>query len=89
MQEFLKYVYSNVKYPNRRACIEGRVFVTFVVEENGNITDIRSIKPLGYGLDKEVIRVIKAYPQVWEPARRNGKPARQRFQIPIRFCLTR
>lgn len=91
IQEFLKYVYSNVKYPKaaRRAGIEGRVFVTFVVEKDGSLTDVRSMKPLGYGLDEEVIEAINNYPEKWAPAKQRGRPARQRFQVPIKFKLQR
>lgn len=91
IQEFLKYVYSNVRYPKaaRRAGIEGRVFVTFVVEKDGSLTDVRSMKPLGYGLDEEVIQAIKNYPEKWAPAKQRGRPARQRFQVPIKFKLQR
>lgn len=91
ISEFLKYVYSNVKYPKaaRRAGIEGRVFITFVVEKDGSLTDIKSMKPLGYGLDEEVINAIKNYPKKWSPAKQRGRPARQRFQVPIKFKLQR
>ncbi|MGF1533417.1 MAG: energy transducer TonB [Bernardetiaceae bacterium] len=91
ISEFLKYVYQNVEYPKdaRRAGIEGRVFITFVVEKDGSLTDMKSMKPLGYGLDEEVIRVIGTYPHKWSPAKQRGRPARQRFQVPIKFKLQR
>ncbi len=91
IQEFLKYVYSNVEYPKaaKRAGIEGRVSMSFVVEKDGTLSDIKSVKPLGYGLDETVIEAIKNYPEKWAPAKQRGRPARQRFMVPIVFKLKR
>ncbi|NTW23917.1 MAG: energy transducer TonB, partial [Lentimicrobium sp.] len=61
-------------------------FVTFVVEKNGNVTDVRILRGIGGGCDEEAVRVIKAMPK-WNPGKQRGKPVRVQFNMPIKFTL--
>ncbi|MCF8379180.1 MAG: energy transducer TonB [Bacteroidales bacterium] len=84
----MKYLYDNIEYPQmaRESGIQGRVFVTFVVERDGHITDVRVLRGIGGGCDEEAIRVIKNMPN-WVPGKQRGKPVRVQFNMPILFKL--
>ncbi|MBL7856969.1 MAG: energy transducer TonB [Cyclobacteriaceae bacterium] len=88
MQAFYKYVNEGIKYPAqaRRQGVEGRVFVEFVVDREGNLTDVHSVKGIGAGCDEEAIRIIQSSPK-WIPAKQRGKAVRQRMVLPITFKL--
>jgi protein TonB len=60
----------------------GKVIVSFVIDTDGSLVDIKVIKDLGYGTGKEAIRVLKLCPK-WTPAVHNGKPVRSEFTLPI------
>lgn len=85
-----KFIIETVKYPDTATEneIEGLVKVKFVVDEQGEIRDVKaSNKPyFGYGLEEEAVRVVKMLPR-WKPGKNNGKPVKVYFQIPIRFAL--
>lgn len=85
---FNKYLSRNIKYPPlaRENNITGRVIVSFVVEKNGQLTDIKVLRGLGYGTDEEAIRVLKNTPK-WSPGEQNGRPVRVQYTIPIFFQL--
>lgn len=87
---FYTYVVDNLKYPAqaRRMDIEGKVFVEFVVEKDGSITDVKAIKGIGAGCDEEAIRVVSNSPK-WKAAKQRGKAVRQRMVLPITFKMTR
>jgi protein TonB len=70
----------------REAGIQGTVFVTFVVERDGNITDVRVLRGVGGGLDEEAVRVVRNMPR-WTPGRQRGQAVRVQFNLPIRFVL--
>ena len=84
----IKYLSKNLKYPEeaRREGIEGKVFVTFVVEKDGSITGAKILRGIGGGCDEETIRVIENMPD-WEPGKQKGKAVRVRFNMPIVFKL--
>lgn len=84
----IKYLAKNLKYPEeaRKEGIEGKVFVTFVVEKDGSITGAKILKGIGGGCDEETIRVIENMPN-WEPGKQRGKTVRVRFNMPIIFKL--
>ncbi len=86
---FYKYVGKNMDYPNqaRRAGIEGRVFVQFVVNTDGSILDVRTLKGIGGGCDEEAERVIRNAPS-WTPGTLNGKPVKVRMILPLTFKLS-
>ncbi len=62
--------------------IKGRVYATFIITEKGNVTDIKVLRDLGYGTDKETIRVLKKLPK-WKPAKIKGKPVKCQYTLPI------
>lgn len=84
----MQYLQSNLRYPTmaREAGIQGTVFVTFVVERDGSITDVRVLRGVGGGLDEEAIRVVRNMP-AWTPGRQRGQAVRVQFNLPIRFVL--
>ena len=66
--------------------IQGMVYVTFVVERDGSITDVRVLRGIGGGCDEEAIRVVSAMPK-WTPGKQRGKPVRVQYNLPVRFTL--
>jgi periplasmic protein TonB len=84
----MKFLQDNIKYPQlaRESGIQGTVFVTFVVEVDGSVTDVRVLRGIGGGCDEEAVRVIKQMPS-WVPGRQRGQPVRVQFNMPIRFTL--
>lgn len=85
---FYKYIGDNLKYPAqaRRMGIEGKVFVQFVVDKDGSLTEVTAVKGIGAGCDEEAVRVIKGAPK-WSPPKQRGKPVKQRIIVPIVFQL--
>lgn len=83
-----RYLSESIEYPQmaRESGIQGRVFVTFVVERDGNITDVKILRGIGGGCDEEALRVIKNMPK-WSPGKQRGKPVRVQFNMPIMFKL--
>jgi protein TonB len=83
-----KFLGKNMKYPAqaRRMGVEGSVYVSFVIDRDGNISDPQIIKGISAECDKEAIRVVKLMPP-WKPGKQNGKPVRCRFVLPIKFKL--
>ena len=88
MDNFYEYVQSNLKYPTeaKQLGIEGKVFVQFVVDSEGNLVDVQSVKGIGGGCNEEAIRVIKeSLP--WNPGSQRGQKVNVRMIIPITFKL--
>lgn len=86
--EFYKFLGANVKYPKEAVDnnIQGNVFVSFVVEKDGSITDVKIDRKLGYGTDEEAVRVLKLSKR-WNPGQFDGKVVRTKYSIPIKFAL--
>jgi len=84
----IRFLNENIEYPTmaRESGIQGRVYVTFVVERNGIVTDVKILRGIGGGCDEEAIRVVKAMPK-WIPGKQRGKPVRVQFTLPIKFTL--
>lgn len=84
----MKFLQDNIKYPQlaRESGIQGTVYVTFVVETNGRVTDVRVLRGIGGGCDEEAVRVIQMMPN-WNAGKQRGKPVRVQFNMPIRFTL--
>jgi protein TonB len=78
---------KKIKYPDmaRKAGIDGRVIIQFIVTENGTVEDPRVIRGIGGGCDKEALRVVKQ--AQFEPGRQRGKPVRVQYSLPIIFQL--
>ena len=90
MPEFYQFIGNNIKYPSeaRKAGVEGKVFVQFVVNKYGELTDIKTLKGIGKGCDEEAMRVVEESP-AWNPGITNGKPVNVRMVMPITFKLDR
>ena len=84
----LEYVFKNIKYPQiaRETGIQGRVFVGFVVEPDGSVSNVKILRGIGGGCDEEAMRVIKSLPK-WKPGKQRGKAVRVSYQIPVVFKL--
>ncbi|MGE5400631.1 MAG: energy transducer TonB [Ignavibacteriales bacterium] len=84
----LMFIRENVVYPEiaKRAQVEGKVMVEFVVEKDGNISNVRVVKGIGAGCDEEAVRVCKLLGR-FRPGKQNGKPVRVRMTIPFQFKL--
>jgi len=87
-QEMYRFIGKNIEYPRmaKESGISGRVFVTFVVEKDGRVTDVAILRGIGGGCDEEAIRVIKSMPK-WNAGMQRGKPVRVQFRMPIKFTL--
>lgn len=88
LEAMAKFLQKNMKYPAiaRRMGTEGSVFVSFVIDREGVISDIQVIKGISTECDKEAMRVIKLMPP-WKPGKQNGKAVRCRFVLPVKFKL--
>lgn len=88
MPAFYKYLSKTLKYPSqaRRMNVEGTVYVQFVIEKDGSLTDIKIVKGVGAGCDEEAERVIKEAKK-WKAGKQRGLPVRQRMVMPIIFKL--
>lgn len=88
VEALMDYVGRNVKYPEEAKDkeIQGRVFVSFVIEKDGSVNEVKVLRGIGGGCDEEAVRVIKAMPK-WTPGKQKGKPVRVNYQIPINFKL--
>jgi protein TonB len=88
MTAFLQYISKNVKYTRkaRDLGIEGKVFVQFVVDKEGNLTEIEIVRGVGAGLDEEALRAMQNAP-AWNPGRQGGRRVKVRMIIPISFQL--
>ena len=86
IEKMFEFIADNLRWPYDDACIQGRVVVSFIVEKNGSLTDVKVIKSVDPAFDKEAIRVVKSMPK-WEPGMWRGKPARVHYCIPIIFRL--
>lgn len=84
----IRFLQENIKYPQmaRESGIQGTVYVTFVVEPDGSVSNVRVLRGIGGGCDEEAIRVINAMPK-WNPGKQRGKPVRVQFNMPIKFTL--
>lgn len=87
-EAMMKYVSENIKYPQaaKDKNIAGRVFVSFVVEKDGSVNEVKVLRGIGGGCDEEAVRVIKGMPK-WKPGIQEGKPVRVSYMMPINFKL--
>jgi TonB family protein len=85
-RSFNKYLEKNVNYPKAALenKIEGKVTVQFTVETNGELTDFRILKALGYGCDEELIRLIKEGPE-WIPSKKDDRPVKENVKVRMKF----
>ena len=90
INQFYKYIGNAIRYPKDAVIsnVTGKVVLSFVIQKDGNITDILVIKSVHPSVDAEAIRVIKASPK-WIPALERGLPVKIKYTIPIKFSLGR
>ncbi|RAJ25515.1 M56 family metallopeptidase [Pedobacter cryoconitis] len=88
MANFDKFISKSVKYPEQalKNKVEGKVFLSYIVEADGRLTDIKVVRALGSGMDEEAIRVLKLSPK-WTPGYNGREPVRVKFNLPISFTL--
>ncbi|MFT6940337.1 MAG: protein TonB [Cyclobacteriaceae bacterium] len=89
MPAFYKFVGDNMTYPAqaRRMGIEGRVFVQFVVDRDGSVTEVKAVKGIGAGCDQEAERVLRMSPK-FKPGKQRGRSVKVRMVLPIIFKLS-
>ncbi|MFT4738548.1 MAG: protein TonB [Cyclobacteriaceae bacterium] len=89
MPAFYKFVGGNMTYPAqaRRMGIEGRVFVQFVVDRDGSVTEVKAVKGIGAGCDQEAERVLRMSPK-FKPGKQRGRSVKVRMVLPIIFKLS-
>ncbi|WP_454803537.1 TonB family protein [Mucilaginibacter phyllosphaerae] len=87
-QAFNKYLAKNIKYPAdaKKNKVEGRSVISFIVEKDGSLSDLKVVRALGSGTDEEAIRVLKASPK-WKPGVQNGRKVRVQYALPVNFSL--
>ncbi len=83
-----QYLASNIKYPQlaKENNITGKVFVSFVVEKDGSVGQVKILRDIGGGCGAEAVRVVKSMPK-WKPGKQRGKPVRTQFNLPVDFSL--
>ena len=88
LQALYNHVQQNLKYPGRaiRRGIEGRVFVEFVVEKDGRISQLKILKGIDRECDKEALRLIRSFAK-WKPGKHRGKTVRVKRSFPVMFKL--
>jgi periplasmic protein TonB len=84
----MQYLADNIKYPSmaRESGLDGKIYLTFVVEKDGSITDIKVRRGIGMGCDDEAKRVVAEMPR-WSPGKQKGNPVRVQFTLPVHFKL--
>jgi len=90
MMGFYQFLAANLQYPPEmmRYNIQGKVIIALTVEKDGSVSDVKSIRDVGYGSAEEAIRVLKKSPK-WQPGLQNGVPVRVRYTLPISFDLVK
>ena len=86
--KMMDYLSKNIKYPEeaKEKGISGRVFLSFVIEKDGAVSNVKVAKGIGKECDDEALRVVKAMPK-WKPGLQKGKPVRVNYMLPIFFKL--
>ncbi len=84
-----KYMAENIKYPQaaKEKGIQGKVWVSFNIDTDGSITDVKLVQDIGGGCGEEAVRVVKAMPK-WIPGKSKGKPVKVQMNLPVLFTLT-
>ncbi|MCO6481872.1 MAG: energy transducer TonB [Flavobacteriales bacterium] len=88
MGKMYEYLQKTTKYPDMEfdAGIQGKVYVEFVVAADGSVNNVKVVRGVSPGLDKEALRAVKSMPK-WNPGKMNGKAVKVRFTIPVDFKL--
>lgn len=83
-----KFIDGHMIYPTvaKDAGIQGTVYVTFIVDKSGRLNDVEVLRSIGGGCDEEAVRIVKNMPP-WQPGKQFGKPAKVKYNLPVRFTL--
>jgi protein TonB len=83
-----KFLQKNIHYPPQasEAGVQGKVFLSFIVEMDGRLSNITVERGIGSGLSEEAVRVLKLAP-AWKPGIQNGHKVRVKYTIPINFVI--
>lgn len=82
MSAFFKFISMNFHYPEDPEFSGGKMMVTFIVEIDGSLSEIKCVKGMGFGTEQEIVRVLKMSPR-WNAAMKNGEKVRTNYTIPI------
>jgi protein TonB len=80
ISKFYEYIGKNFNAPYTK--VGGKIFVSFVIEKDGSLTEIKVLRDIGFGTREEALRVFKKCPN-WKPGLQNGKPVRCQYTLPI------
>lgn len=88
MDSMYAFIQKNLIYPEKAKAegIEGRVFITFTIEKDGSVSNVKILRGIGGGCDEAAKEVVEKMPK-WEPGTQRGKPVRVQFNLPIKFEL--
>lgn len=88
IEAFGKFLATNIRYPKaaRDNNVQGRVIITFVVEEDGSLSNMKVVRGIGSGCDEEAVRVLSISP-AWKPGIQNGKKVKVQYSVPVSFAL--
>jgi TonB family protein len=88
IENFYYYVGRSFRYPaeSMQRGMKGRVIVSFVVQQDGSLTDVKAVKDLGHGTGEEAVRVVRSSPK-WIPGRQHGVPVRVQYTLPLSLNL--
>jgi len=87
-EALIEYLVNNIRYPKeaKESNIQGTVYLSFVIEIDGTVTNVKVLRGIGGGCDEEAVRVIEGMPK-WTPGYQRGKPVRVQYNLPIKFVL--
>lgn len=87
-EALIKWIVDNVKYPEipKEEGVTGKVYVGFIIDKEGNVTDVKLLNNVDPYLDKEALRVVSSLP-AWKPGKQGGESVKVSFQLPIKFML--
>lgn len=88
MDSMYAFIQKNLIYPEKAKAegIEGRVFITFTIEKDGSVSNVKILRGIGGGCDEAAKEVVEKMPK-WKPGKQRGKPVRFQFNLPIKFEL--
>jgi len=83
-----KYIANSIKYPvvAQKTGIQGKVYVSFIVDKDGGVTDVKVLQGVDPLLDREALRVVRSLPR-WKPGKQRGVPVKVSYTVPINFIL--
>lgn len=89
MAAWAKFLQKNLRYPEmaQEASIQGKVYISFVIEKDGTLSDVKLVRGIGYGCDDEAMRVIKKSPK-WQAGKQNNTNVRVRYNMPINYTIS-